>query len=56
MRCEYVLVYEADGEQAVTLAQRALSEIPDEWFNVRGLIYVILGYGYLVLGEPEQGF
>ena len=56
MRCEYVLVYEADGEQAVTLAQRALSEIPDEWFNVRGLIYVILGYGYLMLGEPEQGF
>ena len=56
MRCEYVLVYEVDSEQAVALARRALSEIPHDWFNVRGLIYVILGYGYLMLGEPEQGF
>jgi LuxR family maltose regulon positive regulatory protein len=32
-----------------------LAEIPHDWFNVRGLIYVILGYGYLMLGEPEQG-
>ena len=55
MRCEYVLVYEVDSEQAIALARRALAEIPDDWFNVRGLIYVILGYGYLMLGEPEQG-
>jgi LuxR family maltose regulon positive regulatory protein len=56
MRCEYVLVYEVDSEQAIALARRALSEIPDDWFNVRGIIYVILGYGYLMLGKPEQGF
>jgi len=55
LRCEYVLVYEADGEQAMTLARRAISEIPHDWFNVRGLIYVILGYSYLMQGEPEQG-
>ena len=56
MRSEYVLVYEVDPEQAVSLAQRALAELPHEWFNVRGLAYVILGYGYLMLGEPERGF
>jgi LuxR family maltose regulon positive regulatory protein len=55
MRCEYVLVYEVDSQQAITLARRALAEIPDEWFNVRGQIYITLGYGYLMLGEPEQG-
>ena len=56
MRCEYVLVYEADSKQALALAQRALAEIPHDWFNVRGLVYVILGYSYLMLGEPEQSF
>jgi LuxR family maltose regulon positive regulatory protein len=56
MRSEYVLVYEVASKRAVDLAERALSEIPHDWFNVRGLAYVILGYGYLMLGEPEQGF
>jgi len=56
LRCEYVLVYEVDSEQALALARRALLELPHAWFNVRGLAYIILGYGYLMQGEPEQGF
>jgi ATP/maltotriose-dependent transcriptional regulator MalT len=56
MRCEYVLLYEVDSERAAALAKQALAEIPDEWFTIRGLAYIILGYCYLMLGEPEQGF
>jgi hypothetical protein len=56
MRSEYVVVYEVDGEQSLSLARRALPEIPYDLFSVRGLLFIMLDYGYLMLGKPERGF
>jgi len=33
-----------------------LPEIPYDLFSVRGLLFIMLGYGYLMLGKPERGF
>jgi hypothetical protein len=46
MRSQYVLVYKVDGEQSVALAWRALPEIPYDLFCVRGLLFIMLGYGF----------